>query len=81
MRKIYLLIISCSLFGFTIQAQRQFSSLKNEKQLLKLPKAPAGSAQKPEAGCDTVNYPIPDNWNLTIYSTLGNGFLSGTNEF
>ncbi len=81
MKKIYLLISTCLLLGFTIQAQRQFSSLKDQKQLLKLPKAPAGSAQKPEAACDTVNYPIPDNWNLTLYATNGGGFVSGTNEF
>jgi hypothetical protein len=81
MKKVYLLIISCSLFGFTIQAQRQqtqVGSFKSHKPLSRLPQAFAGSPKDPGAGCDTVNYPVPTNWNL-VYYTSQVGFLSGTN--
>jgi hypothetical protein len=83
MRRIYILIIPCLLFGLTIQAQRQHgpvSGLKGNKALLKLSKAPAGSTQKPEAACDTVNFPIPSDWNLVwYYAPDTTGFVSGTN--
>jgi hypothetical protein len=39
---------------------------------------------KQSADCDTINYPIPNNWTLTYYmvgSPAGDGYVAGTNEY
>ncbi len=63
----------------SLQAQRNIGVGHNiKKPTFKLSGSTTNGIEG--AGCDTVNYPFPTNWNLNYYFT-NYGFLSGTNEY
>lgn len=88
MRKYYLILLVC-LAGqhLTAQKEQKIFPLTAKKQF-KAPRKDAGSPAIANstlaAGCDTINYPIPDAWAVTYYAAGagGNGgFVTGNNMY
>ena len=80
MKKIYvLLVVSLAVIG-SVQAQRKVGAAHSVKTLKNTSGSFTNGIQG--GGCDTINYPFPGNWNLTVYSLTspGSGYVSGTNS-
>ncbi len=81
MKKIYLLL-SISILMLTVNAQKR--NISKEIFKTKFNKLQTAENTTNAAGCDTLNYPVPADWDIAIYLVAeanGGGFVSGTNGY
>jgi hypothetical protein len=79
MRKFYPLLVICACLTLAANAQRQKYKW-TAKPVAPLPRRVQPVIPGGVTSCDTANWPISSNWNLSIYFLLGDaGFLTGVN--
>ena len=83
MKKIYLLLVSTSLFVCTAMAQRPVQSTNTYLNKTKLLGNPSNNyQQKTTTDCDTVNTTQAAAWTPQVYTvTGGGGYVAGVNEY